>query len=1427
MSARKKLKLKLDYCVYTQEWCHGSTVCICKYCVKRNLDRNSSKPKSRFKRNKVSMKNRTRNKKKVTPLSDIFYHYKPTVPDTFSQLLSAFYESDESDIELGRSDFVERAKRPVTVQSDISNVSHFDALFGEYIDEVDGPTIEQYIKDNEKYNASILAPDFDISTGSATKIKQWFFGRGVNRVLVGKRLFNVTRTTDVKTLRLLAEINIANYANSASFYENVKGFNGPIRPTVLEAKQSNHASYYSNYESDFSIPVPKTTPVDNTAYTNYSINGINKVVNDHVAARPGSDMDLAFMNINIRNATSRKLDLLTKAYNDVSVIALNEIHLESKRVVDICPAGYKLFFSKSDVEGESYAAVLIKEELAKFTKQVHEELFFCCKIRIDLDDYIYTVTSVYRPNNNSVKYERCNRTVRDFYKELKKCSDACARVHSIVCGDFNTHLLESFSRKYEKGKAKLLDNAMIGYTNNVKKATFRKVYRSKVTYESAIDGVFSRNVDLSNFQHLNLKDELKTDGHLGQKWTISTKKVKLAMEYQAFSRATANAEEIANTSFKSWGIFDEILNDKDITPTTKAYRLEMYLERLVDMCEPETIKTKKIGLFKPILSDNTIYWRDRLNHLRTLAKNDDVYLKPLKEAVKVYRKLSQIDRCKYLDSNKDSTGFINHKEFHKINNKLNKTKSNLKQCPLSINAVADGFGALQWGKEYYDAHKEELVVQSQSQTGAKTKNKNKKTCPIEAINKDSIREKKARLKKPKMRQFKSKHKQFKIETVIWEGNDKAFSAHAALLSCKPESRGRGGLCKRFLGQLHPHYRNVLLELINACITSGTYWGFWKQNRWCPIPKKGDLKLIKNWRPISIGDTVAACVEKIVAAQLLKFMEKNLMFFDRQNGFRSVLGCGTALGEVTNLIRLDTENKLKLAVLIDARNAFGSPLHRKILDELHTFCDDTTVEWFRTFLTGRSFYVEMQGQRSDLIALPPSGVSQGTGPGPILFNLMYNIVLNKLAEKYNIVAYADDLVCILAGNDPESIKQQCVEFFADVDRCLPEIDVKAAPEKTIGLLVGEWPEKPEISFCGSQVKMVEEVCYLGARVDSKMSLDPQCRHVYGRISSASHKVDNMRTYGSKKFVTELYHSQAVGAFQHALELQPLLSKEWYTKLQMEFCNGLKKKNYLGEKQIGRHISYSELLGDLNLRSLHNTHKYLAMNRINSIFMSGKTPGLFESLSDFLVTDIEGYPDLPAIRPFKSESWGCKSAADMTRIYYYLVNKGLYTTRMRAPQSFLDKLDNCDEQAASDLKMSWPYCIMDVFNALPASNRALLGTYSFKNNLKTYFNNLCQHPFSAKNDTCTRCEKVSISLKNKRSIQREREKQLFHVCTKIRPIFTETYTRRHLDYVLHSGLANYEFNNSGTVTALPRDVQRFHDQVDINVDSDLLLFMGRSC
>ena len=144
-------------------------------------------------------------------------------------------------------------------------------------------------------------------------------------------------------------------------------------------------------------------------------------------------------------------------------------------------------------------------------------------------------------------------------------------------------------------------------------------------------------------------------------------------------------------------IYIYIDNDKSIVKEARVEKLNCLFEKLVDLTEPEMIIERRIGFFKTVLCEETVAWRNKMNflrHAKTLNPHDDYLKKAFNEASKYFSKLSKLDMKGSLTG---SIGleFMDENEFFKINQKLNKDKSRITECPMSADVIADGFADLQ------------------------------------------------------------------------------------------------------------------------------------------------------------------------------------------------------------------------------------------------------------------------------------------------------------------------------------------------------------------------------------------------------------------------------------------------------------------------------------------------------------------------------------------------------------------------------------------------------------------------------------------------------------------------------------------------------------------------------------------------------------
>ena len=163
----------------------------------------------------------------------------------------------------------------------------------------------------------------------------------------------------------------------------------------------------------------------------------------------------------------------------------------------------------------------------------------------------------------------------------------------------------------------------------------------------------------------------------------------------------------------------------------------------------------------------------------------------------------------------------------------------------------------------------------------------------------------------------------------------------------------------------------------------------------------------NYRPISLLTAISKLFEKVVFSQLYDFFHHNNLFYDSQYGFLKNHSTEYAAMELTDKVLKDIDEKnISLAIFMDLSKAFDTLDHSILIKKLaHYGVKGTALEWFTSYLTGRSQYVEIDGVSSSILTLS-TGVPQGSILGPLLF-LIYMNDVPYCTKYFNFILYADD------------------------------------------------------------------------------------------------------------------------------------------------------------------------------------------------------------------------------------------------------------------------------------------------------------------------------------------------------------------------------------------------------------------------------------
>ena len=126
-------------------------------------------------------------------------------------------------------------------------------------------------------------------------------------------------------------------------------------------------------------------------------------------------------------------------------------------------------------------------------------------------------------------------------------------------------------------------------------------------------------------------------------------------------------------------------------------------------------------------------------------------------------------------------------------------------------------------------------------------------------------------------------------------------------------------------------------------------------------------------------------------------------------------------------RLNDSGEISVLVLLDLSAVFDTKDHKILLDRLENWVglSGAVLNWFRSYLEGRSYFVTIGSYESDRVAMT-WGVPQGSVLGPLLFNL-YMLPLGQILQNNNIDyhSYADDTQIYLAFPPDDYSPIDCV------------------------------------------------------------------------------------------------------------------------------------------------------------------------------------------------------------------------------------------------------------------------------------------------------------------------------------------------------------------------------------------------------------------
>ena len=184
-----------------------------------------------------------------------------------------------------------------------------------------------------------------------------------------------------------------------------------------------------------------------------------------------------------------------------------------------------------------------------------------------------------------------------------------------------------------------------------------------------------------------------------------------------------------------------------------------------------------------------------------------------------------------------------------------------------------------------------------------------------------------------------------------------------------------------------------------------------------------------------------------------------------------------------------------------------------------------LEWFQSYLTGRTQFVEYNDTKSETLHMS-CGVLQGSNLGPLLF-LLYINDLAFVSPKLFAILFADDSNFFCSGRDLSSVIETVNHELIYVVNWLNANKMSLNIDKTHFMIFHSKKKKvhttENVKIMGINISRVEYTKFLGVIIDSTLSWQHHIDYISTKISKNIGIIRKARKIFTDDTILSLYYS----------------------------------------------------------------------------------------------------------------------------------------------------------------------------------------------------------------------------------------------------------------------------------------------------------------
>ena len=295
---------------------------------------------------------------------------------------------------------------------------------------------------------------------------------------------------------------------------------------------------------------------------------------------------------------------------------------------------------------------------------------------------------------------------------------------------------------------------------------------------------------------------------------------------------------------------------------------------------------------------------------------------------------------------------------------------------------------------------------------------------------------------------------------------------------------------------------VFSDIINLSFSKGIFPEDFKKAVVRPLLKDSkDPDKVDSYRPVHNLPYASKLLELACLKQLKQYLNSFDCIPKFQSAYREHHSVETSVLRIYNdLIINKSRGKCSLFVLLDLTAAFDTVDQDILIEDLERIgLDGAVLEWFKSYLTGRKFLVEVSGKYSE-VAEMKTGIPQGSVASPILFNI-YTMELYYLliGQGVNCHFYADDTQMLMEVTGSGDVPGKLTGVMNSIECWMNSRKLKLNVGKTELMIVPSHAYFGNLDISGvvlnsTTCNFSESVRSLGIIFDEKLTLKHQINNV---------------------------------------------------------------------------------------------------------------------------------------------------------------------------------------------------------------------------------------------------------------------------------------------------------------------------------------------